>query len=98
MVFCRPPPLCFATYFFLLPAGAAPFLAPFLASFAEAAATDPTGTHDFLLASHSWPFSPKLRSKATSFQRSSSESLVFQAFILVLGTPSAIRQNQTESE
>src|SRR5262249_46655580 len=33
-----------------------------------------------------------------SFQRSSSDSLLFHAFILVLGTPSEIRQNHTESE
>jgi hypothetical protein len=41
---------------------------------------------------------PKFRSNNRSFQRSSSESLLFQAFIFVLGTPSEMRQNQTESE
>src|SRR5712691_9655361 len=33
-----------------------------------------------------------------AFHRSSSGSLLFQAFILVFGTPSEIRQNQTLSE
>src|SRR4030095_4777119 len=58
----------------------------------------PASAHSFLPSSHFLPDRPKLRSKSTSFQRSSSDSLLFQAFILVLGTPSEIRQNHTEAE
>lgn len=55
-------------------------------------------THNFFSASHLVPANPKLRVNNTSFQTSSSDSLLFHAFIFVLGTPSAIRQAHTESE
>src|SRR5215510_779681 len=67
---------------------------------ASAAATlmVPESAHSFFSESQALPANPKFRSNSISFQRSSSESLLFQAFILVLGTPSEMRQNQTESE
>ena len=55
-------------------------------------------TQDFFSLSQALPANPKFRSNKTSFQRSSSDSLLFQAFIFVLGTPSEILQNHTESE
>src|SRR5687767_4099556 len=70
----------------------------YLAVLAWATAMLPASAHSFFPSSHFLPANPKLRSNNTSFQRSSSESLLFQAFIFVLGTPSEMRQNQTESE
>ena len=55
-------------------------------------------TQDFFSASHPFPGIPKLASNNTSFQTSSSDSLLFHPFIFVLGTPSAIRHAHTESE
>src|ERR1043165_5820191 len=75
------------------PTGGAP-----LGAAAVAGDALPTATHSFFPLSHSLPFKPKFRSNSTSFQRSSSDSLLFHAFILVFGTPSDIRQNHTESE
>src|SRR6267143_248799 len=65
---------------------------------AEAAETLAASTHDFLSASHPFPARPKFRSNNITFQISSSDSLLFHAFIFVLGTPSEIRQIHTESE
>src|SRR5262249_151664 len=65
---------------------------------ADATAMLPASAHCFFSTSQALPDRPKFRSNSISFHRSSSESLVFHAFILVLVTPSEIRQNPTESE
>src|SRR4029077_4338031 len=75
-----------------LPAGAG------AAGAAAGAAEAPASTQAFFPASQTFPASPKLRSYNTSFQTSSSDSLLFHPFIFVLGTPSAIRHAHTESE
>src|SRR5262245_18245664 len=88
--YCRTSSSIKAAY---LPAGAG-------ATGAAAEAVEPlaASTHNFLSGSHPFPGIPKLASNNTSFQTSSSDSLLFHPFIFVLGTPSAIRQAHRESE